>query len=137
MAGELGYAGGKTIFDDYLREVRPRFLGPRTFQRTVYRPGELVQCDLWEPLEPGAGRARPDAPRVGGDREVCCSRAGAGALMFSKEAPDMLWGMAAAWAAGGVAGEAGVGPRGARTPRGGRPTERVRRVLRAAARSAG
>jgi transposase len=25
MATELGYAGGKTIFDDYVREVRPRF----------------------------------------------------------------------------------------------------------------
>ena len=49
MAVELGYAGGKSIFDDYVREVRPRFLVRRTFQRTVYRPGELVQCDLWEP----------------------------------------------------------------------------------------
>ena len=68
---------------------------PRTFQRTVYRPGELVQCDLWEP-------ARAD--RVGhGQRrrgwvvtaEVCWSRAIAGALIFSKEAPDILWGLAA------------------------------------------
>ena len=44
MAAELGYEGGKTIFDDYVREVRPRFLVRRTFQRTVYRPGELVQA---------------------------------------------------------------------------------------------
>ena len=51
MAGELGYEGGKTIFDDYVREVRPRFLVRRTFQRTIYRPGELVQCELWEPRE--------------------------------------------------------------------------------------
>ena len=36
MAGELGYEGGKTVFDDYVREVRPRFLWRRTFQRTVY-----------------------------------------------------------------------------------------------------
>jgi hypothetical protein len=36
MAGEL--KGGKTIFDDYVREVRPRFPWPRTFQRTIYRP---------------------------------------------------------------------------------------------------
>ena len=35
----LGFVGGKTIVDDYLREVRPLFLKPRTFQRTVYRPG--------------------------------------------------------------------------------------------------
>lgn len=39
LATELGYAGGKTIFDDYVREVRPRFLVKRTFQRTVYRAG--------------------------------------------------------------------------------------------------
>jgi hypothetical protein len=52
MATELGYEGGKSIFDDYVREVRPRFLVRRTFRRTVYRPGELVQCDLWEPREP-------------------------------------------------------------------------------------
>ena len=51
MASELGYEGGKSIFDDYVREVRPRFLVRRTFQRTIYRPGELVQCDLWEPRE--------------------------------------------------------------------------------------
>ena len=38
---ELGYAGGKTILDDYLREIRPIVAPPRTFQRTVYRPGEL------------------------------------------------------------------------------------------------
>ena len=25
MATELGYEGGKSIFDDYVREVRPRF----------------------------------------------------------------------------------------------------------------
>ena len=61
LAAELGYAGGKTIFDDYVREVRPRFLVRRTFQRTIYRPGELVQCDLWEPKQPipvGHGQLR-------------------------------------------------------------------------------
>jgi hypothetical protein len=39
MAGELGYESGTTIFDDYVREVRPRFRLRRTFQRTIYRPG--------------------------------------------------------------------------------------------------
>ena len=43
----LGYTGSKTILDDYLREIRPRYLpAPRTFQRTVYRPGEVLQVDL-------------------------------------------------------------------------------------------
>jgi transposase len=50
-AVELGYAGGKSIFDDLVREVRPHYQVPRTFQRTIYRPGELVQCDLWESSE--------------------------------------------------------------------------------------
>jgi transposase len=90
----LGFEGGKTIIDEYLREVRPVFLRLRTHQRTVYRPGEICQWDLWEPsaLVPvGNGQVRR------GWVVVAClgySRAGAGALIFSKEAPDVLWGMA-------------------------------------------
>lgn len=90
----LGYAGSKTILDDYLREVRPLFLPrPRTFQRTSYRPGALCQFDLWEPsreIAVGCGQMRR------GYVVVAClpySRAGAGALVFSKEAPDLLYGI--------------------------------------------
>jgi transposase len=57
----LGFNGGKTIVDDYLREVRPLFLKPRTFQRTVYRPGEVCQFDLWHTTSPvpvGHGQTR-------------------------------------------------------------------------------
>jgi len=93
MAAELGYAGGKTIFDDYVREVRPRFLVKRTFQRTIYRPGELVQCDLWEPRDlvaVGHGQTRRGYVVTA---ELCWSRVLAGALIFSKEAPDILWGL--------------------------------------------
>jgi transposase len=74
---ELGYAGSKTILDDYLREVRPLFERRRTFQRTVYRSGELLQLDLWGAAHRGPGRARPDAPRLGRDRRawlVACDR---------------------------------------------------------------
>ncbi len=89
----LGFDGGKSIVDDYLREVRPLFLPRRTFQRTVYRPGELCQWDLWETSEHvpvGHGQLRRAWVVV-----ACMgySRAGAGALIFSKEAPDVLWGM--------------------------------------------
>jgi transposase len=90
----LGYSGGKTILDDLLRELRPRYLPPpRSFQRTAYRPGELVQFDLCEPLR--------DVP-VGWDQVrrgyvVTCklpySRAFAGALVFSKQFADVAWGM--------------------------------------------
>ena len=91
MASEIGYVGGRSIFDEFVREVRPRFLAVRTFQRTVYRPGELVQCDLWEPREHvavGHGQRRRGWVVT---CEVCWSRAIAGTLVFSKEAPDILW----------------------------------------------
>src|SRR3954468_20243080 len=34
----LGYRGGRTILDELLRELRPRYFKPRSFQRTRYRP---------------------------------------------------------------------------------------------------
>jgi transposase len=104
LIGELGYRGGQTILDDHLREVRPRFLpAPRTYQRTRYRPGELCQFDLWEPRRPiPVGYTQERRGYV----VICClgySRAGAGALVFSKEAPDLLWGVARClWRLGGL-----------------------------------
>jgi hypothetical protein len=94
MAAEIGYLGGKSIFDDYVREVRPRFLVSRTFHRTIYRPGELIQCDLWEPKQHvpvGHGQTRRGWVVTS---EVCWSRVIAGTLIFSKEAPDILFGLA-------------------------------------------
>ena len=90
----LGFEGSKTIVDDYLREIRPLVCPPpRTFQRTVYRPGEICQFDLWEPraeIPVGHGQTRK------GYVVVAClgySRAGAGALVFSKQTEDLLWGI--------------------------------------------
>jgi transposase len=95
LIAPLGYEGGKTIVDDYLREVRPLFAPPpRTFQRTVYRPGEICQFDLWEPRrEVAVGHGQTRRAWV----VVAClgySRAGAGALVFSKQTPDLLAGIA-------------------------------------------
>jgi len=90
---DAGYRGGKTVLDDYVRELRPIFAPPRTFQRTHYEPAELVQFDLWEPREEipvGHGQLRR------GYVVTCASgysRFGSGALIFSKQAPDILWGM--------------------------------------------
>jgi transposase len=90
----LGFEGQKTIVDDYLREVRPLHLRTRTHQRTIYRPGEICQFDLWEPSHPipvGHGQLRK------GYVVVAClgySRAGAGALVFSKQTEDLLFGIA-------------------------------------------
>jgi transposase len=89
-----GYEGSKTILDDLLRELRPRFLPPpRSFQRTRYRPGELAQFDLCEPrslIPVGYGQTRRGYVVT---CELPYSRAFAGALVFSKEFPDIAWGM--------------------------------------------
>jgi len=122
LAAELGYEGGKSIFDDFVREVRPRFLRARTFQRTVYRPGELVQCDLWEPGEHvpvGHGQRRRGWVVT---CEVCWSRAIAGTLIFSKQAPDILFGLARNLVRLGALPEKLVWDRESAIAAGGRPT---------------
>lgn len=103
MLEPLGWDGGKTILDDYLREVRPLFKAARTTQRTVYRPGEICQFDVWEPrreIPVGHGQVRL------GYVVVACSgysRAGAGALIFSKGTADLLAGIRRClWQLGGL-----------------------------------
>jgi transposase len=90
----LGFTGSKTIVDDYLREVRPLFApAPRTFQRTVYRPGEFCQFDVWQPrAEIAVGHGQT---RLGWVVIACLgySCVGAGALVFSKQTPDLLGGI--------------------------------------------
>ena len=52
-----------------------------------------MQCDLWEPRElipVGHGQQRRGYVVTA---ELCWSRVVAGALIFSKEAPDILWGL--------------------------------------------
>jgi transposase len=135
LIAEQGYVGSKTILDDYLREVRPLFLPrPRTFQRTSYRPAALCQFDLWEPsreIPVGAGQTRR------GYVVVACppySRAGAGTLVFSKEAPDILAGV---WRCLGRLGALpktlGLRPRGRAARRRWAAVGAVRALLRPAA----
>ncbi len=120
----LGFDGGKSIVDDYLREVRPLFLKRRTYQRTIYRPGEVCQFDLWEPSrEVAVGHGQTRRAWV----VVAClgySRAGAGALVFSKEAPDVLWGMTRClWSLGGLPALLVWDREGCVHAGGGRPTD--------------
>jgi hypothetical protein len=120
LIAELGYEGAKTILDDHLREVRPRFAPRRTYQRTVYRPGEICQFDLWEPRAEATGR--PAEPGV----VTSClgySPASAGALIFSKQAPDILWGMGRCLAKLGVLPETVVWDREAAIAPKGKPTD--------------
>lgn len=95
LIAPLGYAGAQTILDEHLREVRPLFLpAVRTYQRTEYRPGAIAQFDLWQPRDEvavGFGQTRRAYVVVGA---LGYSRVGSGALVFSKETPDLLWGVA-------------------------------------------
>ncbi len=120
----LGFKGGQTIVNDYLREIRPLFVPRRTFQRTTYRPGEICQFDLWEPsshVPVGYGQTRR------GWVVVAClgySRVGAGALIFSKEAPDVLWGITRClWSVGALPGVLVWDREGSLHAGGGRPTD--------------
>jgi transposase len=123
LIAELGYEGGKTILDDYLREARPRFAPRRTYQRTVYRPGEICQFDLWEPREEipvGHGQTRRGWVVTSA---LGFSRAGAGALIFAKQAPDILWGMGRCLAKLGALPETVVWDREAAIAPKGKPSE--------------
>jgi hypothetical protein len=54
----LGWAGGKTVLDDYLREIRPLFQEARTTQRTILLGLPDVElADL-------AGSVRTSPPRA-------------------------------------------------------------------------
>jgi transposase len=122
---EVGYRGSTTILNDYLRQVRPLFLPrPRTYQRTSYRPAALCQFDLWEPSrEVPVGHAQTRRGYV----VLAClpySRVGAGTLVFSKEAPDLLYGIGRSLSLLGGLPETLVWDReGALHAGGGRPTD--------------
>lgn len=90
---DLGYEGGKTICDDYVRELRPLLCPPRSFQRTNYRPGEILQFDLFElqrEVPVGWGQTRKGYIVVAA---LGYSRAGQGTLVFSKTASAILTGL--------------------------------------------
>jgi transposase len=125
LIAEGGYDGGQTILDVYLREVRPLFAPPpRTFSRTTYLPGEICQFDLWEPSRPiPVGHCQERRGWV----VVAClgySRTGAGAVIFSKAAHDILWGVARClWRLGGLPKTLVWDREGALHAGGGRPSD--------------
>ena len=99
------------------------FLRLRTYQRTVYRPGEVCQWDLWETVGASPGRSRPGPPGVGGGLllgvlarsrgRACVQQGGAGRAVGDD--PLRVAGRR-------VAGVAGVGSRGVSARRW-RPTD--------------
>ena len=122
---ELGFDGGKTLVYDYVAELRPLFAPrPRAFQRTSYRRGELLQFDLWQPaseVSVGPGQTRRAWVLVAA---LGFSRAGAGTLIFSKQASDILAGL---WRClvrlGGLPETLVIDREGALHAGGGRPTD--------------
>ena len=66
IAERVGWARGKTVFADRVRELRPTYLPPDPAGRTSYVAGEIAQCDLWFPdirLPVGCGQFRT-APQL-------------------------------------------------------------------------
>jgi transposase len=124
LIAESGYGGGRTILADWLREVRPRFAPPRTYQRTSYRPGEILQFDLVEPrakIPVGHGQSRRAWVLTAA---LGYSRAASGALIFSRQIPDLIWGMSRCISRLGALPETVVWDReGAIHAGAGRPTE--------------
>ena len=121
---EDGYAGSKTILDDYLREAHPRFQPPRTYQRTSYRPAEICQFDVLQPrreIPVGNGQTRQ------GFVVTCAlgwSRAAASTLVFSKQGHDLRFGIACCLTFLGALPKTIVWDRkGALHAGGGRPTQ--------------
>jgi transposase len=85
-----GYGGGITILKDYLAEVRPLFLGARSYQRTSYLPGEMGHTDWWEPplsVPVGRGASRQVFGLV---TTLPHSAAHATVFCFSKGVADFL-----------------------------------------------
>jgi hypothetical protein len=99
------------------------FADQRTFQRIVYRLADVMQFDLWQPkreIAVGYGQTRKGYVVVG---VLGYSRFGAGALVFSKEAPDVFWGMRrCVWRVGALPMRLVVDREGCLHAGGGRPT---------------
>ena len=95
LIAPLGFDGGKTIVDDYCGSSAVVSPPPRTFQRMVYRPGEVCQFDLWEPRE-GVRLVRPDPTGRGRRCAPGVLARWRGALVFSEQTLDLLAGIGAA-----------------------------------------
>ncbi|MFE3416033.1 hypothetical protein ACFXMT_49320 [Streptomyces mirabilis] len=70
-AERIGWERGMTILKDRIRELQPAYVPVDPVSRTVYRPGELAQCDLWFPdadipLGYGQSGRPPDLVMVSG-----------------------------------------------------------------------
>jgi hypothetical protein len=49
IAERIGWEYSITTLKDRIRQIRPEYAGVDPADRIIYRPGEIVQCDLWLP----------------------------------------------------------------------------------------
>jgi transposase len=49
IAERIGWEYSITTLKDRIRQIRPEYAGVDPADRIIYRPGEIVQCDLWFP----------------------------------------------------------------------------------------
>lgn len=100
IAERVGWTRGMTILKQRVRELRPVYTPPDPASRTVYRPGELAQCDLWFPpadVPLGAGQTGrpPVLVMVAGYSRVIAAR-----MIPTRTSEDLLagmWALLAAW----------------------------------------
>ena len=88
----IGWAGGRTVLQQRVAQLRPLFVPPDPCQRTEYRPGELAQWDLWFPpvkipLGHGQLASPPVIVGVAGYSRMMVAR-----MIPSREAHDILLG---------------------------------------------
>lgn len=90
IAERIGWERGLTILRERVRELRPAYLPVDPVSRTVYRPGELAQCDLWFPpvdIPLGYGQAGrpPVLVLVSGYSRVITAR-----MLPSRQSGDLI-----------------------------------------------
>jgi transposase len=92
IAERIGWENSIRLLRDRVAELRPLFVPPDPAQRTVYRPGELGQFDLWQPdvsIPVGFGQSAKLWVVVGASG---FSRFSGGWMVPSRQAHDVLGG---------------------------------------------
>ncbi|MBB4921898.1 transposase [Kitasatospora kifunensis] len=102
IAERIGWERGLTILRERVRELRPGYLPVDPVSRTVYRPGELAQCDVWfPPVDIPLGYGQSGRPSVlvivSGYSRVITAR-----MLPTRQTGDLIdghWRLLTAWGA--------------------------------------
>ena len=93
IAERIGWTRSASVLRAKVAELRPLFAPPDPADRTEYRPGEIVQCDLWFP--PRIVRVAPDVWTAPPVLTMVAAWSGfiAAVLLPSRTTGDLLAGM--------------------------------------------